>query len=238
MGCGKDKRAESAKTQRIYLYKFEHLQFIEDFLSGIRQTSLLEYIAVFAGIASVWFSRKENILVYPVGLINTIIYIYISLDAQLIGEASVNLYYTIVSIYGWALWMKKDKHQGKLVRIRFSTKGELWQEVGFFVGCYIVLYFLLAYLKNNFYPNAIPWADAFASATAFTGMWLMARKKVESWYWWIATNIASIPLYAVKDLEFTSVYYLVLLTMAFFGLKEWKVRARKNELVNHSTGRE
>jgi nicotinamide mononucleotide transporter len=85
----------------------------------------------------------------------------------------------------------------------------------------------LSFLKTNFAPGAIPWADAFASASAFTGMWLMTRKKVESWYWWIATNIASIPLYFVKGYVFTSVYYLILLVMAVFGLFEWRKRAVK-----------
>ena len=75
-------------------------------------------------------------------------------------------------------------------------------------------------------PGAIPWADGFASATAYTGMWLMARKKVESWYWWIATNIASIPLYFVKHYVFSSVYYVVLLIMAFWGLSEWQKKVK------------
>jgi nicotinamide mononucleotide transporter len=72
-------------------------------------------------------------------------------------------------------------------------------------------------------------ADGFASATAFTGMWLMAKKKVESWYWWIATNIASIPLYFSKGYVFTSFYYLVLLVLAFGGLMEWKRRATASQ---------
>ena len=87
-------------------------------------------------------------------------------------------------------------------------------------------FLVLTYLKKDFAPGAIPWADAFASATAFTGMWLMTKKKVESWYWWMATNIASIPLYYVKEYVFTSVYYLVLLIMAVWGLIEWKKKAR------------
>ena len=92
----------------------------------------------------------------------------------------------------------------------------------FFAILYLIIFFSLIYLKNSFYPGAIPWADAFASATAYVGMWLMAKKKVESWYWWIATNIASIPLYFVKDYELTSYYYIVLLILAVFGLIEWK----------------
>lgn len=201
-------------------------EFIEAFLTGMRQTTGLEYIAVFAGIASVWYSRKEHILVYPVGLINTIIYIYLSFKFHLPGEASVNFYYTVMSLYGWYMWMKKDQQQEAVLHITWSDKRMWVYQLLFFLFFYIAIYFSLVYLKENFFKDAIPWADAFASATAFTGMWLMTRKKVESWYWWIATNIASIPLYFVKELVFTSVYYSVLLVFAFWGLAEWRKRAR------------
>lgn len=201
-------------------------EFFHQFVINIRTTSALEYIAVFAGIISVVFSRRENIWVYPTGLVNTIIYIYISFKAQLIGEASVNFYYTVMSIYGWWLWTRKDREKQPLVRITFSTPKEWRQEILFFLGFYLAIFFSLTYLKANFFPGVIPWADAIASATAFTGMWLMAKKKVESWWWWIATNIASIPLYFVKGLAFTSVYYVVLLVLAIFGLIEWQRRAK------------
>ncbi len=194
----------------------------------MKNTGWPEYIAVFAGIASVWFSRKENILVYPVGLINTIIYIWLSYKYHLPGEASVNFYYTVMSLYGWYMWLKKDTRNEKVLHISYSNKQMLLYQVLFFIFFYLSIYFALVYLKENFFKGAIPWADAFASATAFTGMWLMTRKKVESWYWWIATNIASIPLYFVKGLVFTSVYYFVLLIMAVWGLLEWIKRAKQS----------
>ena len=150
----------------------------------------------------------------------------------MLGEASVNFYYTIMSIYGWVLWTRKDKEQHIVLKITNTTKKEWVQHLLFFAFFYIAIFFSLAELKKNFAPGAIPWADAFASATAFTGMWLMAKKKVESWYWWIATNIASIPLYFVKHYVFTSVYYIVLLIMAIAGLFEWIKRAKpKHELL-------
>lgn len=201
------------------------LQIWEQLITGLQQTTLLEYVAVVAGIISVWFSKKENILVYPVGLINTIIYVYLSFKYHLIGEAAVNFYYTVVSIWGWYLWSKKDLRHHPVLHITFSTTGQWLQQLTFFVTLYVVIFFALTYLKASFYEGAIPWADAFASATAFTGMWLMAKKKVESWYWWMATNIASIPLYFVKGLVFTSFYYIVLLALAVAGLMEWKRKA-------------
>ena len=112
-------------------------QFSQQFITGMQQTSWYEYVAVFAGIASVWFSRKENILVYPVGLINTVIYIYISFKYHLLGEASVNFYYTVMSIYGWILWARKDKirHEHAL-HITFSTGKEWLQQLLFFAVFY------------------------------------------------------------------------------------------------------
>ena len=210
-------------------------QIYEQFILDIQHTTSLEYIAVIFGIASVWYSRKENILVYPVGLVNTIIYIFISIKGSLFGEASVNLYYTIMSIYGWILWAKKNQQHQHTVLITWSDKKEWIQELVFFAAFYAAIFFSLTYLKKDFAPGAIPWADAFASATAFTAMWLMARKKVESWYWWIGTNIASIPLYFVKHYVFTSVYYIILLVMAFWGLYEWIQRANKHIFEKEST---
>lgn len=200
--------------------------FLDQFITGVQQSSWLERIAVVAGIASVWFSRLEKIWVYPVGLINTIIYIWLSFKGDLLGEAAVNFYYSVMSIYGWILWAKKDRQHHPLVHIAFSDKTWWRNQFIFFAAFYVVIFLLLIYLKRDFAPGAIPWADAFASATAFTGMWLMTKKKVESWYWWIATNIASIPLYFVKDYVFTSVYYFILLIMAFSGLIEWRKKAR------------
>ncbi len=203
-------------------------EIFDQFITGMQQTSWLEYIGVFCGIGSVWFSKKENILVYPVGLINTILYIYISIKGKLFGEASVNLYYTVMSIYGWILWSKKDvvKHE-VVLHITFSTKKEWLQQLLFFAVFYVAIFFSLTWLKNTFAPAAIPWADAFASATAYTGMWLMAKKKIESWIWWIATNCASIPLYFIKGYVFTSVQFVILLILAFAGLFEWIKKRRQ-----------
>ena len=195
------------------------------FISGLKQTGWLEAIAVVSGIASVWFSKRENILVYPVGLVNTIFYTYLSFNSHLLGEAAVNLYYTVMSLWGWYLWSSKDSYKRPLLHISFSTGGEKAFQFAFFAGLYAIIFVLLTYLKKSFAEGAIPWADALASASAFTGMYLMAKKKVESWYWWIVTNIASIPLYFVKGFVFTSVYYLVLLVLAISGLQSWKNKA-------------
>jgi nicotinamide mononucleotide transporter len=201
------------------------MNFIETLINHFKDTTLLEYVAVVFGIASVWFSKKENILVYPVGLINTITYIYLSFKGYLFGEATVNLYYTIVSIYGWIIWAKKDRDLRPVVHITFSDRNEWIRQLLFFSAFFVGFLLALIYLRQQFAEGVLPLPDAFASATAFTGMWLMAKKKVESWYWWIATNITSIPLFFVKGYVVTSLYYIVLLLLAFSGLMEWRKKA-------------
>jgi nicotinamide mononucleotide transporter len=116
------------------------------------------------------------------------------------------------------------------LRISSSTKLEWKKYLLFFVVIYMLLFFALRFLKANFAPDAIPWADALASASAYTGMWLMARKKTASWIWWIITNIASIPLFYVKGYAFTSVYYIILLVMAVGGFIEWQKKGKQTHV--------
>jgi nicotinamide mononucleotide transporter len=196
--------------------------------NGLLQTTWLEAVAVIMGIVSVWYSRKENILVFPTGIINTSLFIYLSYKGHLLGEASVNLYYTIMSIYGWYWWTRKKEDQvTNVLQITISNTTQRVQQVLVFMGFYAILFFGLLYLKNNFAPDAIPWADALASASAYTAMWLMAKKKVESWIWWIITNITSIPLYFIKGYAFTSFQFIVLLILAIAGLITWNKKAKQ-----------
>ena len=187
--------------------------------------SFIEILAALSGIISVWFSRKASIWVYPTGLINTVFYIWISYDAQLIGEAVVNLYYTIMSLYGWYNWLRRNEKNELIVQVSRSNRTGWMLQLFFFTSIYIVLFLSLNYLKEAFFPGAIPWADALASAAAFTGMWLMTRKKLESWIWWIITNMASMPLYYSKGYIFTAVYYFILLILAILGYIEWRKKA-------------
>ncbi len=207
-------------------------EIFHQFITDMQRTTWLEYTAVVAGILSVWYSRKENVLVYPIGLINTAFYVYISFKGHLLGEATVNLYYTIMNVVGWYLWTRKDAKAKPVLKITSASTSEWMLHLSVFAGLYLLIYFALIYFKNNFYEGIIPWADALASASAFTGMWLMTTKKVESWYWWILTNIVSIPLYFVKHYVFTSVYYMILLFLGIAGLIEWRRKASKESMIN------
>ncbi len=194
----------------------------QQLIDGLYATGWLEFIAVAFGIASVIFSRKENILVYPTGLVNTTIFIYLSFVAGLYAEAGVNFYYTVMSIAGWVMWTQKSGEK-ELLQISSSSRREWFQATGFFVCAWLVLFLIL----DHWTDSTVPIADAFAAATAYTGMLLMTRKKLENWLWWIATNVAAIPLYFIKGFVFTSFQYLVFLVLAVLGYLEWKKRLEK-----------
>lgn len=195
-------------------------EIFEQFITGIKNTTSLEFIAVSFGIVSVLFSRMENILVYPTGLVNTMLYTYFCFFWWgLYAEGSLNFYYTIMSIYGWVLWAQRTgaTHQKKW-RITRSSFREWLIALLFFIITWIILYVVL----KKYTDSNVPWGDSFASASAYTAMWLMARKKLENWIWWILTNIASIPLYFYKGAVFTSVQYIVFLILAILGYITWR----------------
>ena len=194
----------------------------EHFIDQIQTARPLEYVAVFFGIASVLYSRKENILVYPTGLINTILYTYFCFEWWgLYAEASLNFYYTIMSIYGWYAWSRKTNSSKPVLQISTSTFRQWMLAIGFFLLCWAILYLILKQTDST-----VPVADSFASATAYTGMLLMTRKKLENWIWWILTNLASIPLYFYKESVLTSFQYVVFLILAVMGFISWQRKIR------------
>jgi nicotinamide mononucleotide transporter len=197
-------------------------------IDGMKATTWLEYIAVFFGIASVLFSRKENILVFPTGIINTVLFTWFCFSWWgLYAEGSLNFYYTGMSIYGWYIWSRKK--DGDTLHISFNNKKDWTISISFFLISWVVLFFILTY----FTKSTVVLGDSFASATAYTAMWQMARKKVENWMWWVLTNIASIPLYFSKGAVFTSFQYLVFLVLAVVGWVEWRRKIR-NENKNQN----
>ena len=196
-------------------------EIYDQFITGMQQTTWLEYIAVAFGIASVLYSRKENTLVYPTGIINTVLYTWFCFSWwNLYAEGSLNFYYTIMSIYGWYVWTRKK--EGKVLPITFNNKKDWFISISFFFLSWALLFIVLKKYTNS----TVPWGDSFASAAAYTGMWQMARKKVENWIWWIITNLASIPLYFYKGAVFTSFQYVVFLVLAVMGLAEWNKKLK------------
>src|SRR5690606_15491418 len=172
---------------------------IGSFKHGLQQMTWLEGIAVVFGISSVYYSMKENNLVFPTGVISTLIYVWICLTVGLYADMGINAYYFSMSIYGWYIWSRPDE-KGAVLPVTWLNGKERWETFLFFLASYALLVFILF----QFTDSDVPFIDSFTTASAFVGMYLMAKKKVENWIAWIITDLISIPLYWYKGLILTS----------------------------------
>lgn len=180
----------------------------------------IELVAAALGIVSVWYARKENILVFPFGIANVLIYIYICFQANLYANAGINAFYLISNIYGWYNWSRTDTNSGKLQITRNTSAQNLWSWLGVTVLYAAVLLILLK--TNTYEKEYLPYIDAFNISFFLVATILMAFKKLENWIFWIVGNIVSIPIFASQGLYFTSFQYAVFLVLAILGWKEWK----------------
>lgn len=198
--------------------------FLEPYRDAETIDIILEIIAVIFGVLGVWYGKKESVLVYPLGLINTTIFTYICLKFSLYGDFFINIYYTLMSIYGWYVWTKLVN--GEKIDITKSTKKDWLKTVSIFILS--ALFIILVYLNFNRFDRATDYFDTITTGVAFAAMWLMANKKVEHWLLWIVVNIISIPLYYVKGLGFSMVQFVILLIIAIYGYKAWKKSINNN----------
>lgn len=195
---------------------------MEGLRAGISQMSWLEAIAVFFGLASVYCSMKQNILVFPTGMVSTVIYVWICLQVKLYADMGINAYYFVMSIYGWYVWANPKPDAMDVPVTWLNPKG-----IAYSVALMLVSYGILYYVLAHHTDSDVPRWDSFTTATAFVGMWLMAKKKVENWIAWIITDLVSIPLYLYKGLVLTSFQFLVFTVLAVIGLIAWIKAARK-----------
>lgn len=178
---------------------------------------ILEITAVIFGLLSVWYAKKENILVFPTGIVSVLIYVYICYNYKLYADMGINAYYFIMSIYGWVFWTSKSNSAQKTRPISYLSKNETW-----FSFCLLLAFFiLLSYVLSTYTDSDVPYIDSLTTAIAFVAMLLMARKKIENWILWILTDIISIPLYLYKDLLFTSIQFFIFTIIAIMGYFEW-----------------
>jgi len=199
---------------------------VEGLQAGIQEMTWLEAVAVFFGLASVFYSMKENILVFPTGIVSTLIYVWICLQVKLYADMGINAYYFIMSIYGWYIW-SRPKPGAEKVPVTWLDKKGIMASLGLFLASYAVLYVVLA----NFTDSDVPYWDSFTTSSAFVGMWLMAKKKVENWIVWIITDLVSVPLYLYKGLLLTSFQFLVFTVLAVLGLIAW-IKSAKLQAIH------
>ena len=201
--------------------------FLEPYRTASTFNIIIEIIAVTFGIASVWFAKKENILVFPTGIINTVIFVYLCYVFTLYGDLTINIYYTLMSIYGWYMWSKTIK--GEEIVISKSTFKDWKTAILIFI--ITILFVVFVYLYFDRFDRVTDYIDTITTGVFFAAMWLMANKKIEHWLLWIVADVISIPLYFVKGLGFTGLQFIIFLILAIQGYRQWK-KSLNNNLQN------
>ncbi len=180
---------------------------------------VLEAVAFIFGVLSVWYAKNENILVYPTGIICTVITVYLLFINEYLGDMMMNFYFSIMSVYGWWNWSRKkeDKLVIKISRTNFKEK---LIGVGLFILTMIITY--LVYVGFDYTLGIPNYIDIFTSGIFFTAMWYMANKKIENWTLWIIGDLITIPLYAYRGLGILSLQYLIFTILAIQGYLVWR----------------
>lgn len=203
---------------------------IDFFLNSYKNVSNIqivgEFLAFILGILSVWFAKKENIWVYPTGLIATIITTYLLYVSSYLGDMMLNGYFSIMSIYGWYNWSKNKFSDKSLLITRTSAIEKIIGIMMFFATIFVVF---AIYNFFNYDVKEDNYVDIFASGIFFTAMWYMANKKIENWTLWIFGDIIVVPLYAYRGLGMLSLQYLIFTILAISAYLEWR------KILNNST---
>ena len=201
---------------------------------------VLEIIATFFGILSVYFSTRRNIWVFPTGIISTFLYIYLYFSWGLYGETLINLYYTVMSIYGWFLWNRNVEEDHIHVEVEWANKLDYLKSAGLFAITFLfimVIYYYRPLIENGFdfsqtYQlshdyTIIDFVDASLTGIFLVGMWMMAKRKIDNWIFWIIGDIVMIPLLLYKGYAISSFQYLVFTGLAIKGLIDWQKTLKK-----------
>ena len=192
------------------------LTIYQELYDNVMASTWPEGVAVITGLLSVWFAKKENILVYPTGIVSVLIYVYLCLSVKLYADMSINAFYFVMSIYGWVKWSRKTGDKLARPITRASRKERIFSVAGM-----IVSFIILVFILKNYTDSNVPVWDALTTAIFIIGMWLMALKKIENWLAWIVGDLICIPLFASKGLILTSFQFTVFLILAILGYLEW-----------------
>lgn len=196
-------------------------------VQNARDTRISEFIAVITGILSVWYARRENILVYPVGIVSVLIYVYLCFISGLYADMGINLFYFFMSVYGWYNWTRRDNETHKVIPVSFCTP----KQNALFALLTFVLSGIIYAVLSTWTDSTVPVLDSVSTAIFITGMWLMALKKTENWIYWIIGDVLAVFLFSYKGLVFSGFQYIVFLALAISGLIEWWKRSKVNPVI-------
>ena len=194
--------------------------FLSSYSGYSRVDIVLEFLAFWFGIISVVFAKKQNILVYPTGIICTLITMYLMYKVSLLGHILVNLLYTIISLFGWWNWSRRENND-LVVKVSKFTSNDFTKSLLIFFIIVFVAYFAHDFFATNF-EGQIKELDILTSGIFVTAMWLMANKKLENWILWIIGNVITIPLYLSSDKIILSIQHVIFTILAIQAYIEWK----------------
>lgn len=203
---------------------------IEFLLSQYKNASalqiILEFLAFVFGIVSVYFAKKENIWVYPTGLISTTITVYLLYQASYFGDMTMNFYYSIMSIYGWYKWSSKSIQKD----LNITKTNNQEKSIGILLFFFTIGITYAVYKFFNYSLEIPNYIDIFTSGIFFTAMWYMALKKIENWTLWIIGDVIAVPLFAYRGLGMLSLQYIIFTILAVLAYIEWKKILIKNQI--------
>jgi len=202
--------------------------FLDAYKNATTFDIVMEAIVFFFGIISVYYAKKENILVYPTGIIATVITVYLLYKAEYFADMTLNIYFSVMSIYGWINWsiVKENEHVFKISRT--NDKQKIIGILLFFLTI-VVTYCIYHLFGKEIRPEN--YIDIATSGIFFTGMWYMALKKIENWTLWIIGDIIAVPLYAYRGLGMLSLQYVFFTILAILAYFEWRKILNNNQQI-------
>ncbi len=180
---------------------------------------IAEFLAVIFGIWSVLLAKKNHVGVFPTGMINSGLYIWLLFQWSLFGDMLINIFYFIMSIYGWYVW-KFNKTNGESLNITFMQPNDKKYVIAIFIISFIFVTAVYLYFDKYYFWWV--YLDTFITALFFVGMWLLAHRKIENWIFLLMGNIVAIPLFFIKGFALTGFLFIFLSIIAVTGYQSWR----------------
>ena len=183
----------------------------------------IEILGAILGLAYIFFSIKQHILTWPTGLLTSALYVVVFFNARLYADMGLQVYYVVISIYGWYFWLTGKKQNETKVAVK-TTRKVLWLKLAVVS---IALYALLLFILSNYTNSDVPHMDSMTTALSIVATWMLARKYLEHWLIWIFVDAFSAGLYVYKGLWATVILFIVYTIMALLGYIEWRKDLKK-----------
>lgn len=193
------------------------------------ETNYIEVLGAIAGLIYLYFSYNQRIWLWPFGLLTSALYVIFFYDTRLYADMSLQIYYVFISIYGWYFWQKGGRDSSKskkVIRVRSITKSE----AAILIGLIIILTLITGYFLKKYTNASLPYWDAFTTAGGVIATWMLARKLLENWLFWVVVDFVASGIYFYKGKYPTLILYLIYTIIAVAGYYKWKKDLKKSSV--------